>query len=137
MADGQPPKQTADLSGLEDQLAELVDLSPDDRSAALRRMQQQRPELASLLERWESELSMLDDGPPTAVEHPEKVEENERLDVARVVEDLNESGTPAFCEAGPEAIVERLADEVGEGDVIVVFSNGGFGGIHDRLLAAL
>jgi UDP-N-acetylmuramate: L-alanyl-gamma-D-glutamyl-meso-diaminopimelate ligase len=36
-----------------------------------------------------------------------------------------------------EAIVEELARECRGGDVVAVLSNGGFGGIHGRLLRAL
>jgi UDP-N-acetylmuramate: L-alanyl-gamma-D-glutamyl-meso-diaminopimelate ligase len=36
-----------------------------------------------------------------------------------------------------EAIVNRLKSESRDGDVIVVFSNGGFDGIHDKLLGTL
>ena len=35
------------------------------------------------------------------------------------------------------AIVERLKHETKSGDVIIVFSNGGFDGIHETLLEAL
>jgi UDP-N-acetylmuramate: L-alanyl-gamma-D-glutamyl-meso-diaminopimelate ligase len=35
------------------------------------------------------------------------------------------------------AIVDLLAREVRDGDIVVVMSNGGFGGIHAKLLAAL
>jgi UDP-N-acetylmuramate: L-alanyl-gamma-D-glutamyl-meso-diaminopimelate ligase len=36
-----------------------------------------------------------------------------------------------------EALVKGLADEAQPGDQILVMSNGGFGGLHDKLLAAL
>jgi UDP-N-acetylmuramate: L-alanyl-gamma-D-glutamyl-meso-diaminopimelate ligase len=36
-----------------------------------------------------------------------------------------------------EAIVERVAAEAAPGDRVLVMSNGGFGGIHQRLLDAL
>jgi UDP-N-acetylmuramate: L-alanyl-gamma-D-glutamyl-meso-diaminopimelate ligase len=44
---------------------------------------------------------------------------------------------PALCLDGADAIVEHLAPLLSEGDVIAVMSNGGFGGIHDKLLDAL
>ena len=44
---------------------------------------------------------------------------------------------PALCLDGADAIVEHLAPLLREGDVVAVMSNGGFGGIHDKLLAAL
>jgi UDP-N-acetylmuramate: L-alanyl-gamma-D-glutamyl-meso-diaminopimelate ligase len=36
-----------------------------------------------------------------------------------------------------DAIVRHLQREAAGGDVICVFSNGGFGGIHEKLLASL
>jgi UDP-N-acetylmuramate: L-alanyl-gamma-D-glutamyl-meso-diaminopimelate ligase len=39
--------------------------------------------------------------------------------------------------ASPDAIVEALSREAKSGDVVLAMSNGGFGGIHDKLLAAL
>jgi UDP-N-acetylmuramate: L-alanyl-gamma-D-glutamyl-meso-diaminopimelate ligase len=44
---------------------------------------------------------------------------------------------PALCLDGADSIVEHLAPLMREGDVVAVMSNGGFGGIHDKLLAAL
>ncbi|MDG2124504.1 MAG: UDP-N-acetylmuramate:L-alanyl-gamma-D-glutamyl-meso-diaminopimelate ligase [Verrucomicrobiales bacterium] len=72
-----------------------------------------------------------------AVANPEKVVEGERLDVEAVVGAIGESGKEAYCEASADAIVERLVPLVRDGDVIGVFSNGGFDGIHGKLLAAL
>jgi UDP-N-acetylmuramate: L-alanyl-gamma-D-glutamyl-meso-diaminopimelate ligase len=34
-------------------------------------------------------------------------------------------------------LVDALADELRAGDRVLVMSNGGFGGLHERLLAAL
>ncbi|WP_431023475.1 UDP-N-acetylmuramate:L-alanyl-gamma-D-glutamyl-meso-diaminopimelate ligase [Halomonas sp. H5] len=47
------------------------------------------------------------------------------------------SPVPARVEAEIEALVAALVAEARPGDRIVVMSNGGFGGIHDKLLAAL
>ena len=44
---------------------------------------------------------------------------------------------PALCLDGADPIVEHLAPVLREGDVVAVMSNGGFGGIHDKLLEAL
>lgn len=59
------------------------------------------------------------------------------LDVPKLVADITASGTSAITLADADAIVEHLAPEMSEGDVIAVMSNGGFGGIHDKLLATL
>lgn len=67
---------------------------------------------------------------------PHKVPEGDRLDVARLVADVRDHhGRPCFVEPSADAIVARLRPLVRPDDVVVVFSNGGFGGIHEKLLA--
>jgi len=44
---------------------------------------------------------------------------------------------PAFAMPGADEIIKRLLPELREGDVVAIMSNGGFGGIHEKLLAAL
>jgi UDP-N-acetylmuramate: L-alanyl-gamma-D-glutamyl-meso-diaminopimelate ligase len=58
----------------------------------------------------------------------------ERLDPARLMRDLQGQGKPAAYLPTPEAIVDYLAPLVQPDDVVCVFSNGGFGGIHGKLL---
>ncbi|MFY9987972.1 MAG: UDP-N-acetylmuramate:L-alanyl-gamma-D-glutamyl-meso-diaminopimelate ligase [Chthoniobacterales bacterium] len=62
---------------------------------------------------------------------------NERLDPAKVIQTIKDAGKPAFCEAGVDEIVKRVKPLASSGDAVVVFSNGGFGGIHDKLLKEL
>jgi len=64
-------------------------------------------------------------------------ENPERLDAGRVAAQLESGGTPAAACADVEAIVERLAASCEPGDVVVTLSNGGFGGIWERLLQRL
>ena len=51
--------------------------------------------------------------------------------------DLRAAGRHARYVPDVDGIVELLASEVRDGDIVVVMSNGGFGGIHAKLLAAL
>jgi UDP-N-acetylmuramate: L-alanyl-gamma-D-glutamyl-meso-diaminopimelate ligase len=46
-------------------------------------------------------------------------------------------GARVRCEAALPALVKAIAGEAREGDQVLVMSNGGFGGIHEKLLAAL
>ena len=46
-------------------------------------------------------------------------------------------GARAHCEADLDALVAAIAAEARDGDQVLVMSNGGFGGIHQKLLAAL
>jgi UDP-N-acetylmuramate: L-alanyl-gamma-D-glutamyl-meso-diaminopimelate ligase len=59
------------------------------------------------------------------------------LDIEQLIEDVAATGKPAHAITEVDDIVEQLRKEVRSGDVIAVMSNGGFGGIHEKLLAAL
>jgi UDP-N-acetylmuramate: L-alanyl-gamma-D-glutamyl-meso-diaminopimelate ligase len=59
------------------------------------------------------------------------------LNPERVVSDIAASGRPAYYEPTADAIIERLKPLVKSGDIVVVFSNGGFDGIHQKLLERL
>jgi len=72
-----------------------------------------------------------------AVARADKLAEEERLDTDRLMKTLRDQGLPAFYEPGADAIVARLELEARDGDVIIVFSNGGFDGIHEKLLEKL
>jgi UDP-N-acetylmuramate: L-alanyl-gamma-D-glutamyl-meso-diaminopimelate ligase len=48
-----------------------------------------------------------------------------------------ESPVPATLCRDVDAMVEQVADQVSPGDTVVIMSNGGFGGIHDKLMARL
>src|SRR2546429_1018414 len=71
---------------------------------------------------------------PTAIA---KVPENERIDAKRMAQDIADAGTRARWMEPPDAIVLALAKETRSGDVVLAMSNGGFGGLHDKLLKAL
>jgi UDP-N-acetylmuramate: L-alanyl-gamma-D-glutamyl-meso-diaminopimelate ligase len=46
-------------------------------------------------------------------------------------------GDKAHFAASVDALVKGLADDSRPGDQVLVMSNGGFGGLHDKLIAAL
>ncbi len=72
-----------------------------------------------------------------AAHPPGKVPEGQRLSEPELVESVRRGGTPAELVPTVDAIVERLAAELRDGDRVVILSNGGFGGIHAKLLQAL
>ena len=67
----------------------------------------------------------------------EQIPEKERLDPAAVIEAIGRDGRPAFYEKDAAAIVDRIVPMLQPKDIVVVFSNGGFDGIHEKLLAKL
>jgi UDP-N-acetylmuramate: L-alanyl-gamma-D-glutamyl-meso-diaminopimelate ligase len=65
------------------------------------------------------------------------IPEPERLDVEVVISRLVASGSTARLLPSADAIVETIATELRDGDVVAILSNGGFGGIYEKLPAAL
>jgi UDP-N-acetylmuramate: L-alanyl-gamma-D-glutamyl-meso-diaminopimelate ligase len=63
--------------------------------------------------------------------------EHERLSTDQLVEDLRRTGQRARSIGQVDEIVDTITAESREGDVVVMMSNGGFGGIHRKLLQAL
>jgi len=61
----------------------------------------------------------------------------ERLDTEKLMQQIGAGGKPAAHLPDVEAIVNHLGQHAQGGDVVVVFSNGGFGGIHGKLLQRL
>jgi len=62
---------------------------------------------------------------------------DERLSVEDLVRDLQRAGRRARHVPSVDEIVQTMTAELKEGDLVVIMSNGGFGGIHDKLLASL
>jgi UDP-N-acetylmuramate: L-alanyl-gamma-D-glutamyl-meso-diaminopimelate ligase len=63
--------------------------------------------------------------------------ESERLSAERLVADVQTRGRHARYIPEVDAIVRTIAAEQTPGDIVVVMSNGGFGGIHHKLLDAI
>jgi UDP-N-acetylmuramate: L-alanyl-gamma-D-glutamyl-meso-diaminopimelate ligase len=67
----------------------------------------------------------------------DQIPEKERLDPEAVMKSIAAGGRPAFYEPDAAHIIEKLVPLLKEKDVVAVFSNGGFDGIHGKLLDAL
>jgi UDP-N-acetylmuramate: L-alanyl-gamma-D-glutamyl-meso-diaminopimelate ligase len=63
----------------------------------------------------------------------EAIPEGERLDLNRVVNEIEKRGKQARVFADADAIVSAIAPELRERDVVAILSNGGFGGIYEKL----
>jgi UDP-N-acetylmuramate: L-alanyl-gamma-D-glutamyl-meso-diaminopimelate ligase len=61
----------------------------------------------------------------------------ERLNPEKLMADLKSGGKPSAYLPDADAIVDYLGKTAEGGDVVCVFSNGGFGGIHGKLLGRL
>jgi UDP-N-acetylmuramate: L-alanyl-gamma-D-glutamyl-meso-diaminopimelate ligase len=73
-----------------------------------------------------------------AVFDSNKVTEKGRaLDTRALIDAISQQGKPAFALPDATEIVTHLVPELRAGDVVAIMSNGGFGGIHERILSAL
>jgi len=67
----------------------------------------------------------------------EQLSPSERLNPEKLMEDLRLTGKPAAYLPTVDSILDHLVTETRSGDVVCIFSNGGFGNIHQRLLHRL
>ena len=63
--------------------------------------------------------------------------ESERLSAEQLVDDLRARKQRARYIPAVDDIIRTIVDEHRDGDIVVLMSNGGFGGIHRKLLQAL
>ena len=59
------------------------------------------------------------------------------LDISKLIDDVAAQSKPAFAITDVAEIVQKLTGELRSSDVVAIMSNGAFGGIHEKLLAAL
>lgn len=71
------------------------------------------------------------------VENHKRLRPEERLDENKLCADINEKDTECYLGSSVDDIVAHVVSRVHPGDVLLVMSNGGFGGIHGKLLSAL
>jgi UDP-N-acetylmuramate: L-alanyl-gamma-D-glutamyl-meso-diaminopimelate ligase len=67
----------------------------------------------------------------------EQLAPEERLNPEKLMQQIGATGKPTAYLPDADAIVNYLAKNAQGGEVVVVFSNGGFGGIHVKLLQRL
>ncbi|HEX5432790.1 MAG TPA: UDP-N-acetylmuramate:L-alanyl-gamma-D-glutamyl-meso-diaminopimelate ligase [Candidatus Angelobacter sp.] len=97
----------------------------EPRSNTLRRKVLQKDLIAS--------LSLADEVVITSIFKPEAVPENERLTTSSVVNGVKKNGKRAREFPDADAIVEAISPELRSGDLVAILSNGGFGGIYEKL----
>ncbi len=82
-------------------------------------------------------LALADRSVLAAVFQSEAIAASERLHPENVVAELRARGLEAAVYADADAIVAAIAPELRAGDVVAILSNGGFGGIYDKLPRAI
>src|SRR6202158_2703539 len=78
-------------------------------------------------------LAQADQVVVAAIFKSEAIPEAERLDLNRVGAELKKRGKQARILADADAIVDTIAPELRARDVVAILSNGGFGGIYEKL----
>jgi UDP-N-acetylmuramate: L-alanyl-gamma-D-glutamyl-meso-diaminopimelate ligase len=82
-------------------------------------------------------LALADEIVVAGVFRSEAVPENERLELPALAAEIEQNGRQARLLADADAIVRTLVPEMRSGDVVAILSNGGFGGIYEKLPARL
>jgi UDP-N-acetylmuramate: L-alanyl-gamma-D-glutamyl-meso-diaminopimelate ligase len=78
-------------------------------------------------------LALADEVVVAEVFKSEAIPEGERLDLTRVAAEVRENGQRARIVPTVDGIVHLVAPELRSGDVVAILSNGGFGGIYEKL----
>ena len=78
-------------------------------------------------------LTLADEVVLASVFKSEAIPEVERLDLVQLAADVQKHGKRARISPTADAIVELVAPEMRGGDVVAILSNGGFGGIYEKL----
>jgi UDP-N-acetylmuramate: L-alanyl-gamma-D-glutamyl-meso-diaminopimelate ligase len=98
---------------------------------------------------WSSRLAVFQDDYARAFSAADRViiagvfdsgkatEKGSVLDTDILIEAICAQGKPAENISGADEIVAQLVPELREADVVAIMSNGGFGGIHQKLIDAL
>jgi UDP-N-acetylmuramate: L-alanyl-gamma-D-glutamyl-meso-diaminopimelate ligase len=82
-------------------------------------------------------LALADEVIVAGVFRSEAVPENERLELPALAAEIEQNGCRTRLLADADSIVETIAPELRSGDVVAILSNGGFGGIYEKLPARL
>ena len=98
---------------------------------------------------WSSRLAVFQDDYAQAFEPADYVviadvfdsqkvtEKGRALDTGRLIEAISKQGKPALTLPAADEIVAHLSPQLMSGDVVAIMSNGGFGGIHEKILETL
>jgi len=82
-------------------------------------------------------LALADEVIVANVFRSESLSENERLDLPELSGDIQKHGGHVRLMGDADEIVQAVAPEMRSGDVVAILSNGGFGGIYEKLPATL
>jgi UDP-N-acetylmuramate: L-alanyl-gamma-D-glutamyl-meso-diaminopimelate ligase len=82
-------------------------------------------------------LALADEVIVAGVFRSDLVPVNERLELPELAAEIQQHGSRARLVADADEVVKTIAPEMRAGDVVAILSNGGFGGIYEKLPARL
>ena len=82
-------------------------------------------------------LALADEIVVAGVFRSETIPADERLELPELAAEIQKHGRRARLVADADAIVQTIGPEIRAGDVVAILSNGGFGGIYEKLPARL
>jgi len=82
-------------------------------------------------------LALADEIVVAGVFRSETIPADERLELPELAAEIQKHGRRARLVADADAIVQTIVPEIRAGDVVAILSNGGFGGIYEKLPARL
>jgi len=125
-------------TAVEETLKALKTKYKDSRLIAVFEPRSWSSRLAVFQEKYEKAFAFADYVIVAGVYNTSKASElGKVLDTEELVKDVALTGKPAFSFPDADSIVAHLAPELKNGDVVAIMSNGGFGGIHDKILNVL
>ncbi|MBV9241272.1 MAG: UDP-N-acetylmuramate:L-alanyl-gamma-D-glutamyl-meso-diaminopimelate ligase [Acidobacteria bacterium] len=126
-------------TAVDETLKALRQRYPSNRLIAIFEPRSRSSRLAIFEDRYKEAFTHADQVIIAGVFNPEDAKRygDTLLNVERLVRDIAATGKQASTFPDADAIVASLSGEMREGDVVAVMSNGGFGGIHEKLLATL
>jgi UDP-N-acetylmuramate: L-alanyl-gamma-D-glutamyl-meso-diaminopimelate ligase len=86
---------------------------------------------------YEKALGLADEIILAGLFHPERYDAQTAMQPDRLVDAWTAAGKAAVYEPDVDSIVARVSATAAPGDIVLIMSNGGFGGIHEKLLSAL
>ncbi|HKA21459.1 MAG TPA: UDP-N-acetylmuramate:L-alanyl-gamma-D-glutamyl-meso-diaminopimelate ligase [Blastocatellia bacterium] len=88
-------------------------------------------------QQFENALAEADEAIIARLFHPERYTPETAISPAEILENLNKRGREAYYIPSPDEIVAQLVPRLKGGEVLVIMSNGSFGGIHEKILDSL
>ena len=88
-------------------------------------------------QQFEDALAEADEAIIARLFHPERYTPETAISPAEMLENINKRGRQAYYIPSPDEIVAHLLPRLNGDEVLVIMSNGSFGGIHEKILNSL